>query len=172
MGKQINFIMSKEKENNLKEFLEENNIELYFITNNEAVKIINFPEPYSIKGWFNIYLYKSEFGDLILKKTKNEIVYIDAIESPVIEYSRTGILEKEKIISRGRFWYEPKFYSSVKKLIEKPKGLDDTFKQLSNWIKKNLNKTNITTGKGVVYKEFVSEDMKNLIESKGYNFQS
>lgn len=166
MGKQINFLMDKEFEEKFLQYILVDGILLFEGDNKVPERIKILPKPFSGKGWFSLYLFKEEFADLFIKETKGGIKYIDAIKSPVIEFNRTVIRESAKEISRGRLWVEMKFYNESENLIIKTKVLDDWYKNLSKWIKKNLPKTEIVS-KDKTYSEYACESIKNLVEN-GY----
>lgn len=166
MGKQINFLMDKETEEKFIEYILSDGIVLFEGNNMNPVKINTLPEPFSGKAWFKLYLYKEGFGDLILKKIDNGREYIDAIASPVIEFSRTIIRNEAKEVSRGRLWVEMEFFNDKKELTIKPKDLGDWFKNLSKWVKKYLPRTEIVA-KNKIYSEYSSKSVSDIIKS-GY----
>lgn len=166
MGKQINFLMDSETEEKFIEYILSDGILLFEGNNMRPVKMKSFPEPFSSKAWFKLYLYKDEFGDLKLKKLDEERKYIDVIVSPVIEFSRTIIRDSAKEISRGRLWVEMNFYNDKNELVSKKNDLEEWFKNLSKWIKKHLPKTEII-GKNKVYSEYSCMSINNKIEN-GY----
>lgn len=90
MGKQINFYMSENVQNQFIDFMLNN--EILFL-NNEGNKI----EFQDLCFYNDFYLYKKEFGCLL---KKNNI--IDVFNSPIIEFCKTRI--KENRILRGRLW--------------------------------------------------------------------
>lgn len=95
------------------------------------------------RGWFELYLYKEDFGEIIYAEiiyaeTERGCKYINAIDAPVIEFSRTIIRTSSKEITRGRLWLEMKHYDDDGNLLTKSKLLDDWYKELTKWIKCNL----------------------------------
>lgn len=164
MGKQINFLMDEETEKRFVEFiLSEGDI----WANREGLrpeKIKILPKAFSEKGWFQVYFHKIRFGVLKIEELEKGEGYIDSISSPVIEFSRTIIRQKD--MSRGRLWVEIKVYDEEGKTVLKSKELDDWYKKLSKWVKKNLPKTTIVTQSGV-YTEYSCESINELIKS-GY----
>lgn len=165
MGKQINFFMDKDTEEKFLIYIKENGVAI-FEGNNDSPKIIEvLPEPFSGKGWFKVYLYNNQ-GDLILNKLSTGREYIDSIKSPVIEFRRTIIKEGAKEVSRGRLWLETKFYNEDGDLVSKDSDLDEWYKNLSKWIKKNAPKTEISNN-GREYKEYITKSVVQLLE-QGY----
>lgn len=165
MGKQINFLMDKDTEEKFLIYIKENGVAI-FEGNNDSPKIIEvLPEAFSGKGWFKVYLYNNQ-GDLILNKLSTGREYIDSIKSPVIEFSRTIIREGAKEVSRGRLWLETKFYNEDGDLVSKDSDLDEWYKNLSKWIKKNAPKTEISNN-GREYKEYITKSVVQLLE-QGY----
>ena len=90
---------------------------------------------------------------------------MDSIESPVIEYSRTIIREDSKEISRGRLWFETKYYNDDGELVQKDIRLEEWYKELCKWIKKNAPKTDLNIGEK--RKEYISKSVLQLLE-QGY----
>lgn len=166
MGKQINFLMDKETEKRFFEFIRKDGVVL-FEGNNEVPQIINIlPEPFSGKGRFSIYIYNEKFGKYIISETKKGIKYIDSIKSTVIEFNRTIIREGAKEVSRGRLWLETKFYNEDGELVSKDIDLDEWYKNLCKWIKKNVPRTEISNN-GREYKEYITKSVVQLLE-QGY----
>ncbi|MCC5463778.1 hypothetical protein [Pelosinus baikalensis] len=166
MGKQINFLMDKETEEKFFEFVRKDGVVL-FEGDNELPQIIDaLPEPFSGKGWFSVYIYNEKFGQYIISETKKGIKYIDSIKSPVIEFNRTIVREGTKEVSRGRLWVETKFYNDNGEEILKDSGLDEWYKYLCKWIRKNVPKLEISNN-GREYKEYISKSVTQLLE-QGY----
>lgn len=166
MGKQINFLMDNEFEEKFLEYVLSEGVVLFEGNNMSPVRIETLPEPFSEKGWFKLYLYKEEYGKLKLNKLDTGREYIDLIASPVIEFSRTIIRHGAKEVSRGRLWIEMKFYNDRKELVMKSKEIDDWYKKLNQWIKKNLPKTEIIT-KNRTYSEHSCKYINDMVEN-GY----
>lgn len=165
MSKQINFLMDKDTEEKFLIYIKENGVAI-FEGNNYSPKIIEvLPEPFSGKGWFKVYLYNNQ-EDLILNKLSTGREYIDSIKSPVIEFNRTIIREGAKEVSRGRLWLETKFYNEDGELVSKDIDLDEWYKNLCKWIKKNVPRTEISNN-GREYKEYITKSVVQLLE-QGY----
>ncbi|MDP4147218.1 MAG: hypothetical protein Q8936_22535 [Bacillota bacterium] len=167
MGKQICFFMDEDIEDKFIDYVLENGEILFEGNNNKPISIKELPKAFSGKGWFKVYLYKPEFGKLVLENIPNIREYINFIESPVIEFSRTIIREDIKELSRGRLWVDMKFYNKEGEKVEKSKKVDEWYKDLNKWIRGNLPKTelNIEGGKLV---EYMSPAIKELIEKEKY----
>lgn len=153
-------------ENLFKEIILQDGMILFEGTNLEPMSIIELPQEFSSNDWHSVYLYRREFGELILDKLPNGKQYIDIISSPVIEFIRTVVREDEKEVSRGRLWMEMKYWNEAGELVEKSKLLNDWYSSLCKWIKKKLPKTEISINEDT-YVEFISPTMKKLVE-KGY----
>ena len=165
MGKQINFLMDKDTEDKFLIYVKENGVAI-FEGNNDSPKIIELlPEPFTGRGWFKVYLFNNQ-GDLILNKLSTGREFIDSIKSPVIEFSRTIIRVGAKEVTRGRLWFETKFYNEDGELVSKDNNLDDWYKNLCKWIKKNAPKTEISIN-GTQYKEYITKSVVQLLEN-GY----
>ena len=112
MGKQFGFIMDRVDENEfLKMILEDGKA----FQGTGVMQIFSLPE--SI--WIKLYLTKSEFGELKIRKTENDIQYIDPIESSVIEFNETIPRIKIKEIQRGRLYLDNKYWDDNNQLIKK-----------------------------------------------------
>lgn len=166
MGKQINFYMDNETEEKFFEFIKKDGVVL-FERNNKLPQIIDtLPEPFSGRGWFMVYIYNEKLGKCIICETDNGIKYIDFIKSPVIRFSRTIIREDAKEIAMGRLWFETKFYDDDGELISKDSALDEWYKKLCKWIRKNVPRTELSDTWGV-RKEYISKSLIDLFE-QGY----
>jgi len=166
MGKQINFLMDLDTENLFKDIILHEGEILFEGINSEPISIIALPEEFSSNDWYSVYLYKKEFGELFFNKLPNGNLYIDTIKSPIIEFIRTVVRDDENEVSRGRLWYENKYYDDEGKLIHKSEELNIWYDCLCKWIKKNLPKTEIYI-RSEKYKENISSGIKELIK-KGY----
>ena len=166
MGKQINFLMDLHTENLFKEIILQEGEILFEGANSEPISIIVLPDEFSSNDWFSVYLYKKEFGELILDKLPNGKQFIDTIKSPVIEFIRTVVRDDESEVSRGRLWYEKQYYDDEGKLIHKSEHLNFWYNSLCKWIKKNLPKTELYIH-SEKYNEHISSGIKELIQ-KGY----
>lgn len=161
MGKQINFYMDKESEDKFLMYIKENGVLIFEGNNDRPLIIDKLPAPFSEKGWFKVYLYNNA-GDIKYQKLSNGRVIIDCMESPVIEFSRTVVREDSKEISKGRLWVETKYYNNDGDLIIKDNMIDECYKSLSKWIKKNVPRTEFVI-KEKVYKEYISESFLSYI---------
>jgi hypothetical protein len=162
MGKQINFYMDMETEKRFLLYIKENGVLIYEGNNEKPTVIDSLPDPFSGKGWFKVYLYNN-IGSLKLKRLSTGREIIDCIESPVIEFTRTVIREDSKEISKGRLWIETKYYSDDGDLIIKDDLLEEWFKLLSKWIKKNIPKKEFFNN-GKLYKEYISESILSYLK--------
>lgn len=167
MGKQIQFIMDQEDEERFVNMILLEGIILYE-GGQIPERIETLPKPFSGRGWFKLYLYKDEFGALVTNPINAERIIIDPIKSPVIEFTRTIVRNNSrnsKEVSRGRIWIEPKYYDDNRKIIDKDIQLEKWYKQLSAWIRKNLNHNEVKAKNGN-FKVYCNPSMKELIESE------
>jgi hypothetical protein len=167
MGKQIEFIIDEKTEQDFHTYLKSEGFSFFIRSNNNIEEVNVFPLPFSCDFWYTINLYKNNFGELIIKETKNNIKYIDKLISPIIEYSRGVVLENNKTISKARLWVEVSYYDNKNILKNKSKYLNDYFKILSKWIKNNLKLDEINSN-GYTCKLYVTDSMKDFIENNGY----
>ncbi len=154
MGKQINFYMSENVQNQFIDFLVSND---FLFLDNEG-KEIEYEKFYSYSEY---YLYKSEFGCVLTKKNS-----VDALNSPVIEFCKTRI--KDKRILRGRLWISDYYYKANNGQIQQSKNYIIEYQNLVKWIKKNVPYQNIKKGESIV-KEYTNDELIQL-EKTGYVF--
>ncbi len=157
MGKQINFYMSENIQMSFIKYLEQN--QFVFLDNNS--KIISQPASMDV---FGIYLYKKNYGDIIMHQYNKEIM--DSIKSPVIQFSKTVINEEQKRILRGRIWISYQYYDEQGELIKKDIEFIKDYKMLTRWIKKNIPYQEINKGDFLV-KEYVSDELK-VLQKNGF----
>ncbi len=166
MGKQIRFLMDNELEEEFKKLILLDGVILFEGNNNQPIEIEDLPLGFSGKGWFKVYLYKKEFGELNLEELDSGRKYINANSSSVIEFSRTIIRNNPKEISRGRLWLENKYYNEKEELVVKDRNLEEWYNQLSEWIKSKMSKKQILTPHKI-YSEYTTIAIKEMVES-GY----
>ena len=108
MGRQYNFYMGREDEELFLEYLKQNQYVVYQDDKDGNPKNIDkWPEPYSDAGWFILYLYRKDFGEMIFSDSLGDgRLFIHPTDAPVIEFVRTCINLKDKRIVRCRIWLE------------------------------------------------------------------
>ena len=164
MGRQINFYMSKEVENEFFKFLKKENFEFLIRDNKNNVLTRLYEIKYSEFNQNYAYLYKPEYEELFMKD--EPLVRIDQIASPVIDFTRTNIDHDEKIVIRGRIWIETKYYNSSGELVEKNAELVKDYNRLVRWIKKNVPFREIIQ-EDYVEKEYANDEIVELV-NQGY----
>lgn len=165
MGKQINFLMDKELEQEFFEFVNESAVVL-FEDSNGLLEVIDALPSSDIRYWWSLYIYNEKFGDYTLRNLDNGKVYLDLDKSPVIEFSRTTIREDTKDMSLGRLWFQNSYWNEEDELVYKDSNLDKLYQKLCRWIRKKISKVEVNAKNGV-HKEYISKSLINLIES-GY----
>lgn len=124
MGKQINFLMDKELEQEFFEFVNEYSVVLAK-DNKGSLKVIDLlPNSDNVRYWWKLYIYNEKFGDYTLRNLDNGKIYLDLDKSPVIEFSRTIIREDTKDMSRGRLWFQNSYWDDEDELVYKDPNLD------------------------------------------------
>ena len=166
MGKQFDFFMSEKDEQKIKEYLQQSNVKMLFEGKNPPpIEITDFPPTFSGKGWFMVYLYKEEWGELKLSQSG----WLDIITSPIIEFSRTIIRNDAKEISPGRIWYHNRYFDEDENLVEKCKDIDLFYYELKKKIKKFLpNHKRLDAGKNRTF--YCSDSIKELLDD-GYKIR-
>ncbi len=165
MGKQFEFFMSEKDEQKLKEYLQQLNVKILFEGKSPtSIEITNFPLAFSDIGWFQLFLYKEEWGKL---KDKSLSVYIHSL--PIIEFRRTIIRTNAKEISPGRIWYQNTYFDENENLVEKCKDIDLFYYELKKKIKKFLpNHKRLDAGKNRTF--YCSDSIKELLDD-GYKIR-
>lgn len=156
MSKQINFYMDDSTQNRFLNFIRENQ---FTFLSYYGEKIDN------INAYNDFYLYKNDFGNLILKEYDKSL---DILNSPVIEVVKTRI-KGQKII-RGRIWVSDLFYKNNIGNMEYCKKYIDMYQILNKWVKRNVPYQEVIKG-GYTIKEYANDDFTN-IEDKGFVFSS
>lgn len=165
MGKQFEFFMAEKDEETLKEFLQQLNVKiLYEGKSSQSIEITHLPPAFSDIGWFQLFLYKEEWGKL---KDKSLSVYIHYL--PIIEFRRTIVRNNSKEISPGRIWYQNKYFDEDENLVEKCKDIDLFYYDVKKKIKKILpNHKRFDAGKNRTF--YCSESIKELLD-EGYKIR-
>ena len=153
MGKQINFYMSENVQNQFMDFLVNKD---FLFLNNDGKKI----EFTDLCSYNDYYLHKSEFGFLLTKNNS-----IDVLNSPIIEFCKTRV--KDNRIFRGRLWISDYYYKNNGQ-TEESKNYIVEYQNLVKWIKKNVPYQSIKKGESFV-KEYANHELIEM-EKKGYNF--
>lgn len=166
MGKQTNFLTDEIIECEFASRFINDGCILFEGESPEPYRLNKLPDAYSSEGWFSVYFYNSDFGELVYKSLPDGKQYIDSIKSPVIEFIRTIVRREEREISRGRLWLEPKYWNDDNSVYEKPKELVLWFNEMSKWIKRNASQQSFTSF-GYQYKEYISPSVMTLI-TEGY----
>ena len=90
MGRQINFYMSESVQAEFMEFLKQNQFIYYDYYTNKV-------ENPADKKLYAVYLYRENYGVFLRKKNDNR--YIDDMDGPVIEFSKSIINAETKKIT-------------------------------------------------------------------------
>ena len=154
MGKQINFYMSENVQNQFIDFLISNN---FLFLDNEGNKI----DFQNLCSYNDYYLYKNEFGCLLIRNNS-----IDVLNSPIIEFCKTRV--KENRILRGRLWISDQYYKYNNGQTQQSKNYIMEYNMLAKWIKKNVPYQNIKKGEFFV-KEYTNDELIQM-EKTGYIF--
>ena len=155
-----------------------NNIQFYFFLMPDETKIIlkylidqnciiitdrsKSIEPNEYKSFDGIskaYFYPSELKtEIQMRKTSNEIYFVDETISPIIELS-CSILRKAEL-SRGRIYFRGG-YLGRDQWISYPEILYDVYKKLTSLMKKTL------LTKDREYQAYISKGCQNYISGGG-----
>lgn len=155
MGRQINFYMCEEIQNQFINYLANND---FVFLDNDGKKI----EFQNLCAYTEFYLYKHEFGCVL---TNNDS--IDILNSPIIEFCKTRV--KGNRILRGRVWISDYYYKNNGQTQESKKYIIE-YQNLVKWIKKNVPYQSIKKGDSFV-KEYTNDELIQM-EKNGYIFSA
>jgi len=157
VGKQINFYMNKDIEEKFIEYLNINEFNFldYDFKNNKVIVLSSEAKAQSL------YLYKKVYGDYFMQN--GDLVRLDIIKSPVIEFTKTQIKEESKKVKRGRLWLNEQYYNEEGTIVKKDTLLIKDFNSLVRWIKKNVPYQEIKKGEHYI-KEYANDEIKKLGE--------
>lgn len=154
MGKQINFYMSENVQTSFVEYLQQNQ----FILLDYNAKIAEQPSSTNV---YSLYLYKQNYGELIMRQDLKHI--LDIMKSPVIEFRKTIIKPEEKKVLRGRVWIENQYFEEGI-CIKKADALISDYQMLNRWIKKHVPYQEIKM-ENLLIKKYVNDELRDLQEN-------
>lgn len=156
MGRQINFYMDRETEQNFLQYLGEEGYTVLL----EDLQELSVEEPAKRPWW--VMIYKEAYGKPICN---GETDTADVDRSPVIEFIRTRVNEEKKCIQRGRLWI------SMENEFADEKARDlflKDYNRLVRWLKKNIPNQEYQNN-GCVQKGLISDSLRDYGE-KGYRY--
>ncbi len=155
MGRQINFYMDEETQNQFLDFIKESQFEVFSYS---GEKIDDMNDVHSF------YLHKKEFGELLFRDYDKSV----NVDGPVIEVDKTIIRDKK--IYRGRVYISTTFYNDNVGTLDYCKKYIDEYQKLYRWIKKHVSYQELMI-RGVVIKEYANDMFVN-IEQQGFEFRT
>jgi hypothetical protein len=167
VGKQINFYLDDDTEQKFIEFILTSS-DATMLLDGKPIDLDTLYTPFSERRWYQIHIYKSHFGKLIIDELPMGRLEVNSLYSPVIEYSRTAINFDKKQILRGRIWVEMKYWNENAVLVEKNRDLEKWYGTLNRWIKKNVVKVEEIIN-GFKYVDYVSPTLLKL-KDEGFKF--
>lgn len=167
MGKQIKFYINETKAKEFVDyilslggnFVTQRDFQIFY--DNDFDKIKN--------EYGNIFtnIHNESFGDIIYQNSINykgeNFRTFNTIFSPVIEFDNSRIFLEDKMVSRGRIYVEMSYYENNEK-VKKSQELDDFYKKLVKWIKKNIPYQEVSLN-GYTSKEYITDDIVELIKA-------
>ena len=156
MGKQFRFIMDNRDQEKLIQKVCEQGIILYNDRNNGINEISSLPDG----NWIHLYFLKHKDAKII--ESDGCLLDVDVLRLPVLEVRQTFVRTKIKEIQRGRLYFENKYYENDN-LINKEKELEEWYKEIIKWIKKELKCVEIMNNTKLT-KEYVSVSLVKYIE--------
>ena len=144
MGRQINFYFVKDDELKFLARCTENNVtflqwDVELPQNTEYSCFEQLPYDRDVKKQLFICL-RSDLPNIKYKEIESKWFYIDSTTSPVIEFTRSGIIPMKNILVSGRLWFEMKYWDKDKNgnsiLVTKDKKLEELYNSLAKWIRK------------------------------------
>ncbi len=139
MGKQVNFYMSAQDENEFLQFLRSDPnsvIFLWRLYENAIEDISHLPTP-DEPGWFTVNIWHRELNYPLLKYIEKQGYYIpDKEKSEIIEFTRST-RDSENLVP-GRIWAEMQYWTcnNPPQIVEKSKRFVSWYESLVKWIKK------------------------------------
>lgn len=164
MGKQFGFVMDEKDKKKFLDYVLENG-KIYSDEKHLNTELLS--ELLKNGHWLKIYFSVKDEMKITYTLLSNGRKYINSDKESVIEFRNTNVYESDTRILRGRLWVEMKYYDNEGELRTKRKELDELYKNLCKWIKKNLKKVTVEED-GSTWKEYVSESMIGLVE-EGYS---
>ena len=112
-----------------------------------------------------MYLYKEEWGELVIKDVSTDRKYLDVFSSPVIEFSRTVIREHAKEITPGCIWFQNRYFKGDT-ILNKCSETNRFYQELAKQNKKILPKYKkpLAEGNTTIY---CSDSIKKMLDN-GY----
>lgn len=156
MGKQFRFIMDDSDQEKLIQKVSEKGIVLYNDRYNGTKKVLSLPDGY----W--IHLYFLEYKDVEIIQSGNNLLNVDELRMPVLEFRQTTVRNNVREIQRGRLYFNNTYFEGDN-LIYKDEELDKWYKELIKWIKKELKCVQIMEYTKLT-KEYVSESLVKYVE--------
>lgn len=166
MGKQFRFLMDRKDEKRFLNYVLEKGKIYYDDIRDTDGRICEVNDNLINKDWFKVFFSTEDEVNVKYTKLPGGLKYIGGSDEPVIEYCRTGVNEPDKSVMRGRLWVEMKYYDKGE-LLTKGNALDELYRDLCKWIRKNLKKVTVEDT-GRMRKEYSSESLIRFIE-EGYS---
>ena len=157
MGRQINFYMSESVQAEFMEFLKQNQFIYYDYYTNKV-------ENPADKKLYAVYLYRENYGVFLRKKNDNR--YIDDMDGPVIEFSRSIINAETKKITRGRLWMMDWYFDEAGNKVKKNELLTKDYEKLVRGVKKYVPYQEYIQ-KGYILKGYINDEVIEL-QKQGY----
>jgi hypothetical protein len=159
MGRQINFYMSETVLAELIEFLKQNQFVYYDYCANKVDNVAD-------KKLYTVYLYKENYG--VFLRNKSDSRYIDFMDGPVIEFSKSMIDAETKKLIRGRLWMDGWYFDEAGNKVKKSELLTKDYEKLVRWVKKHVPYQEYEQ-KGYILKEYINDEVIEL-QKQGYTF--
>lgn len=157
MGRQINFYMSKQVEREFFNFLCQKGYGILYEDYKEKriCKVTSYDE-LDESNWL-IFLYKETYGSL--QYIDGEDGKIDKLSTPIIEWCRTLVKEKERMVKRGRIWMSGWIeFENLEIEIQLKKDFDS----MVRWIRKMVPRQEYNIN-GYTLKDYINNDIKDYI---------
>ena len=145
MGRQINFYFAGEDEAH---FLRHPNLKGVTYLKSDVQRPENKPfdlfheEPDTTSSASQVYIcLKPYLSDVTYREVETRgYYYLKSLDSPVIEFCRSGLNLATNTLVSGRIWYEHKYWDKDDDgndvLLEKPEELQRLYNSLVRWIRK------------------------------------
>lgn len=145
MGRQINFYMSLEDQIAMDELIRTKMPELFVIRHRMKERKIQLLESTldETLGVKSMYLVLgTQIGHVVMRE-KNTLgwYFVDDLRSPIIEYSRSNLIQNDprgKVLRGGRIYYQPSYFDGSGVLVGKNPDFLKAAQKLFGLFKRNL----------------------------------
>lgn len=165
MGRKINFYMDSKTEEKFQDFILKN--DLLIMHKNKEKNCMIYTNNMDDEKFKLYFIPKKYISKVFTEILSSGMIYLNIDTSYLIEYRKTDIRKKNKKIFRGRIYMIAVYFNEKEEIVYKDQEFLKIYEKLVRWIKKNCPMTKFAQD-GYDEKEYMSEEIKELIEKEGY----